>query len=144
MGITLPWHLYWTPTTLSGTHPTLPGWTIQHWRGDLEEIKHAVLNTFLLQMLDDKPFNLDQAASHHLTGWVIYSPISGKYYNRCELWDSLWRLRVLDGVPEEVISKAIGVKDFHDVVQRLSPTRVWESWSDWHKEVYSVLEKPPW
>lgn len=144
MGISIPWSLQWTPKTLRGTHPTLPSWSIDRWQGDPDDILKAVLNTFLLQMMDDQPINVEQASHHHLDGWVLSVPIPPYQRHRCELWDALWRVRVLEHVPEDVLCEAIGVHDVHDIVTRLSPIRHVETWLSWHHQVYRVLETTPW
>jgi len=139
MGVSIPWALHWTPDTLSGSHPTLPSWTVHQWAGDPEDILRSVMNTFLLQMLDDRPIELDKASTYHLEGWSVYVPIPSYQYQRCELWDALWKVRILDGVKEDVLCALIGVTDVHDLVSRLSPIRRVESWNTWHQEVYQVL-----
>lgn len=144
MGLCIPWALHWTPDTLSGSHPTLPSWTVHHWKGDPSDILKTSINTFLLQMLDDRPVDLENASRHHLDGWSINIPIPDFQQKRCDLWDALWRIRIMGGVSERVLCDALGVRDTHDIVMRLSPIRTSESWSTWHDHVYSVLTNPPW
>lgn len=144
MALDLAWQIRSNGGGIAASHPSLPGWSIDHWSCDFEALRYAMCQSFLKQMLDDRPIELERAAVHRLEGWVMQIPVPMVVVRRCELWDAFWHIRVTEGVPEDRLCRYIGVASIHDVVTRLSPLRVHESWSAWHGTLYKVLNDKPW